>query len=121
LIFPTKKAYKNLKTNRLERQGAKKIVIKRDNLYNQLWSTQMTTLAKEYGLSDVGLAKIFKKLNVPRPESRYWAKVVAGKTSEMKKLVICMECFLVQSFEFTFQKIIIPIHLNNCLRSSKTV
>lgn len=38
----------------------------------------MTRLAKEYGLSDVGFAKICKKYNIPSPPRGYWAKKVAG-------------------------------------------
>ncbi len=31
------------------------ICIKREDLYEQVWSTPMTKLAKEYQISDVGL------------------------------------------------------------------
>jgi hypothetical protein len=58
----------------------KKIIMKREDLYEQVWSKPMTTLAKEYNISDVGLAKICKKLNIPKPEPGYWAKVAAGKS-----------------------------------------
>ena len=34
----------------------------------------MIRLAEDYGISDVGLAKICKKLDVPRPSRGYWAK-----------------------------------------------
>lgn len=34
----------------------------------------MMQLAKEYDISDVGLVKICKKLNVPRPPQGYWAR-----------------------------------------------
>jgi hypothetical protein len=36
-------------------------------------------VAKKYHLSDVGLAKICKKLNIPKPGLGYWAKKAAGK------------------------------------------
>jgi hypothetical protein len=36
-------------------------------------------LSKEYGLSDVGFAKICKKYNIPRPPRGYWAKKAAGQ------------------------------------------
>lgn len=39
--------------------------VTRQALYDQIWSTPMTKLAKEYGISDVALAKICKKLSVP--------------------------------------------------------
>ena len=56
-----------------------KIVITRNELYEQVWSKPMTLLAKEYGVSDVGLSKICKKLNIPRPPVGYWSKIKAGK------------------------------------------
>jgi len=34
--------------------------ISRAELYEQVWTVPMTRLAKDYGLSDVGLAKICK-------------------------------------------------------------
>jgi hypothetical protein len=49
------------------------IHIKREDLYEQVWSTPMTKLAKEYQISDVGLAKICKKLKIPVPGRGYWA------------------------------------------------
>jgi hypothetical protein len=36
-------------------------------------------VAKRYKLSDVGLAKVCRKLNIPRPGRGYWAKKAAGK------------------------------------------
>jgi hypothetical protein len=50
------------------------IQISREELYEQVWSEPMITLAKRFGLSDVGLAKVCRKLNVPRPERGYWVK-----------------------------------------------
>ncbi|MDQ7818057.1 MAG: hypothetical protein RDU14_13600 [Melioribacteraceae bacterium] len=66
--------------------STQKIIINRDDLYNQVWSKPMTALAKEYGISDVGLANVCKKLNIPRPESGHWAKVQAGKDVTIVKL-----------------------------------
>ncbi len=43
------------------------IKISRSQLYDQVWSVPMWTLAKKYGLSDVGLSKICKKHDIPRP------------------------------------------------------
>jgi hypothetical protein len=39
----------------------------------------MARLAKEYGLSDSGLAKICRKHNIPRPPRGFWAKTAAGQ------------------------------------------
>lgn len=55
------------------------ICLKREVLYEQVWSQPMIELAKHYGLSDVGLAKICRKLKVPLPGRGYWAKRKAGR------------------------------------------
>ena len=47
-------------------------------LYELVWSTPMAQLADQYAISDVGLAKLCKRLNVPRPGRGYWARVQAG-------------------------------------------
>jgi len=56
----------------------------RKELYDQVWSTPMIKLAKQYGLSDRGLAKICKKYNIPCPPRGYWAKFQAGQ--KVKKI-----------------------------------
>lgn len=55
------------------------IEISRQALYGQVWSTPMTKLAKEYGISDVALAKICKELKVPYPGRGYWRRKETGK------------------------------------------
>ena len=57
-------------------------IISRQDLYNQVWETPVTQLAKKYGLSDVGFAKICKKHNIPRPPRGYWARKAAGQRLE---------------------------------------
>lgn len=59
------------------------ILIEREKLYQQVWSTPMVKLAQEYGLSDVGLTKICKKLNIPRPPQGYWMRKHKGKPSTL--------------------------------------
>ncbi len=56
-----------------------RICLKREALYEQVWSQPMIELAKQYGLSDVGLAKICRKLKIPVPGRGYWAKLKAGR------------------------------------------
>ena len=53
--------------------------IKRSQLYEKVWSTPMTQLAKEFGISDVALGKTCKRHNIPKPGLGYWAKVEHGK------------------------------------------
>lgn len=63
--------------------------ISRQDLYELVWSKPMVELAKDLGLSDVGLAKHCRKLGVPTPGRGYWARVAAGQTprqTPLKKL-----------------------------------
>ena len=53
--------------------------LSREELYDLVWSKSMRALAKDFNLSDVGLAKICKKYNIPRPGLGYWAKKEACK------------------------------------------
>jgi hypothetical protein len=53
--------------------------ISRHDLYNRVWSTPMSKLARELDISDVGLAKACRRHNIPRPPRGYWARLAAGK------------------------------------------
>jgi hypothetical protein len=55
-----------------------RITIHRHELYDQIWSKPILQVAKVYGLSDVGLAKLCQKHNVPKPPRGYWAKLEHG-------------------------------------------
>lgn len=48
------------------------VQIKRKELYQRVWSEPVTKLAKEFGLSDVGFAKLCKRNEIPRPPRGYW-------------------------------------------------
>jgi hypothetical protein len=60
--------------------------IRRRELYEQVWNVPMWTLAKKYGLSDVGLAKICKKNDIPRPPRGYWARKKSGRKAQKPPL-----------------------------------
>ncbi len=51
----------------------------RTELYDLVWSTPVSNLSTDFGISDVAIAKRCKRLNVPRPSRGYWAKIAAGK------------------------------------------
>ena len=57
--------------------------ITREGLYEEVWTDPVTIVAARYGLSDVGLAKICRKLLIPLPSRGYWAMLRAGRV--MKK------------------------------------
>jgi hypothetical protein len=54
------------------------VTFTREKLYEEVWTRPVTQLAKEIGISGVGVAKICRKLNVPVPARGYWARVAAG-------------------------------------------
>lgn len=53
--------------------------IKREELYEQVWSEPMKTLATRYGISDVALSRTCRDHGIPVPSRGYWAKLQAGK------------------------------------------
>uniref|UniRef100_UPI00404A27BA hypothetical protein n=1 Tax=Gelidibacter sp. TaxID=2018083 RepID=UPI00404A27BA len=53
--------------------------LSREVLYELVWSTPLTTLAKTYNISDNGLRKICIKLAIPLPKSGYWSKIKFNK------------------------------------------
>ena len=48
------------------------IFLKREELYKMVWSEPVSKLARGYGLSDRGLGKICKRLEIPVPGRGYW-------------------------------------------------
>lgn len=58
----------------------------RKELYEKVWSQSVSSLAKEIGISDVGLAKICKRYNISRPSLGYWAKKQVGIKVQQKPL-----------------------------------
>ena len=54
-------------------------VLTRRDLYELVWSKPITKLAEDFGLSDVGLAKICERHRVPTPPRGYWARKEAGQ------------------------------------------
>jgi|ERR1700733_15179337 len=50
----------------------------RAELYERVWTTPMRTLAKEFGLSDVGLAKLCHRHDIPTPGLGHWRLVETG-------------------------------------------
>jgi hypothetical protein len=60
--------------------------ISREELHELVWSKPTRIAAKEFVLSDVGLAKICRKLGVKKPPRGFWAKVVSGMQLEKPQL-----------------------------------
>ena len=60
--------------------GRQTIRYERAQLYDEVWAEPVRTVAKRYGISDVALAKICRRLSVPVPGRGYWAEKEAGKS-----------------------------------------
>ena len=54
-------------------------MVKREELYELVWSQPMTKVAQQFDVSGSYLARICTLLNAPRPERGYWAKLAVGK------------------------------------------
>lgn len=50
----------------------------RHELYEKVWQFPLRKLAAEYGISDVGLAKVCRKLEIPLPGLGHWTKIACG-------------------------------------------
>lgn len=53
----------------------------RSELYERVWQMPLRKLAPEFGVSDVGLGKLCRRMNIPLPGLGYWAKVEFGKAT----------------------------------------
>src|SRR3984957_19957975 len=60
--------------------------ISRKDLYELIWSEPTTTLAQRFGISDVGLAKVCRRSDIPAPPRGYWAKIAAGDSIQRPDL-----------------------------------
>lgn len=66
----------------------KGITLTRKELFDAVWSTPLSTLAGEYGISDVAIRKKCVKYKIPTPGRGYWAKKVAGKKVKTPKFSV---------------------------------
>jgi hypothetical protein len=55
------------------------ITVMREALYEEVWTTPATVLARKYNVSDVALIKACRRHQVPRPPRGHWAKLAAGR------------------------------------------
>lgn len=55
------------------------VTLTREELYEQVWSEPMWTLAQRYGISDVGLSKTCRRYKIPVPGRGYWQQKQAGQ------------------------------------------
>ena len=58
-----------------------KIDLTREALYELVWFKPMRELAPTLKITDVGLAKMCKRLNIPRPKQGYWLKDISDRAT----------------------------------------
>jgi len=64
------------------------IELTRKELYDLVWENPLSKLAKKYSLSDNGLRKVCKKLDIPLPKNGYWQKIQYNKKVSKEKLPV---------------------------------
>jgi hypothetical protein len=65
---------------------SEEVVLSREQLYDLVWSKPIQSLAREYGISDVGFAKRCHRYGIPVPPRGYWARVDAGQFPKREPL-----------------------------------
>jgi hypothetical protein len=55
------------------------VTLTREELYEKVWTTPIHKLSQEFGISDVGLAKLCRRHKIPVPGRGYWARLAAGQ------------------------------------------
>jgi hypothetical protein len=60
--------------------------VHREALYKEVWEDPISKLAIRYNISDVALAKVCRKLQVPVPPRGYWARIQNGQRLTRPKL-----------------------------------
>jgi hypothetical protein len=71
--------------------GTKVITVSRQALYDRIWTTPITAVCRDYGISNVGLAKVCRRHKIPCPPRGYWAKKQTGKTVRRTPLPSCAD------------------------------
>ena len=66
--------------------GNPPLQLTRRQLYDLVWDTPIDVLAARYEISNVGLAKICRRFDVPVPPRGYWQKFAAGIKVPRSKL-----------------------------------
>jgi hypothetical protein len=60
--------------------------LSRQELYDLVWQHPLTTLAKQFDISDTGLRRACVEFNIPLPQGGHWQKVHAGKSVKILEL-----------------------------------
>lgn len=72
--------------NRVAPHFSDVVEMTREELYEHVWTTPIQLLSEALGLSDIGLAKTCRQMEVPKPGRGYWARLDAGQSVEKIQL-----------------------------------
>lgn len=61
-------------------------ILKREELYKDIWSRPATKIAGELGISSSALKRICKAMKIPTPAVGYWTKVACGNKVKKARL-----------------------------------
>ena len=64
----------------------KAITVKREQLYDLVWSKTLAKLTEEYAYTNEGIKKICKEFDVPMPDNGYWSKLKFDSNIQKTKL-----------------------------------
>jgi hypothetical protein len=65
--------------------------LSREELFALVWEKPTQEVARELGVSDVAIAKLCARLQVPKPPRGYWARVQSGQTPRRPPLAAFRE------------------------------
>ena len=71
----------------------------REELYAEIWEQPASKVATKYGISDVMLGKVCRKLSIPVPGRGYWARKTAGQKMIEPSLPVLKKVPIVQRFK----------------------
>ena len=70
----------------LDSQEKIDLTLSREDLYALVWSEPMLKVAARFDVSSSYMARVCTRMNVPRPERGYWAKLAVGKVQKQVQL-----------------------------------
>lgn len=68
------------------RSDGHEVRLDRAALFDRVWSEPVEKLAKDWGLSGRGLAKVCRRLQIPVPPRGFWAKLQHGQRMRRPRL-----------------------------------
>ena len=71
----------------------------REELYAAIWEQPASKVAAKYGISDVMLGKVCRRLSIPVPGRGYWARKAAGQKLTQPPLPVLKNVPFMQRFK----------------------